>query len=177
MSNVQIWIAVFQLVSEGWEWGVKPAPQIPLPYYKTRHVASGLNGSFRTLDLSLSGHGSMELLVHSVINLLVPQEAENSSTSRAFRSFWKRALPNSVSFFGIISPYKGMGDQISKDTEKCSIDLTTKCTEINSKFLFIFSSFVSLCACFFFEPLSYFSLGFVTSKAPTCDTDTIRPGK
>jgi hypothetical protein len=87
MGNRQIWIAVFQLVSEGREWGVKPGPQIPLPYYKTRHVASGLNGSFRTLDLSLSGHGSMEPLVNTVINLLVPQEAENSSTSRAFRSF------------------------------------------------------------------------------------------
>jgi hypothetical protein len=66
---------------------MKPGPQIPLPYYKTRHVASGLNGSFRTFDLSLSGYGSMEPLVKTVINLLVPQEAENSSTSGAFRSF------------------------------------------------------------------------------------------
>ena len=62
-------------------------------------------------------------------------------------SFWKRALSNSVSFFGIISPYKRMGDQISKDTEKCSVALTTKCTEINREFLFIFSSFISSCAC------------------------------
>jgi len=29
MGNGQIWVAVFQLVSEGREWGVKPGPQIP----------------------------------------------------------------------------------------------------------------------------------------------------
>jgi hypothetical protein len=69
----------------------------------------------------------MEHLVNTVINLLVPQKAENScTTSRAFRSFGKRALPNSVSFFGIISLYKRMRDQISKDTEKWSIALRTK---------------------------------------------------
>jgi len=63
---------------------VKPGSQIPLPYYKTTHVASGLNGTFITPDLSLSEFGSMEPLVNTVINLLVAQEAENSSTSRAF---------------------------------------------------------------------------------------------
>jgi len=113
---------------------MKPGSQIPLPYYKTRHVASGLNGSFITLDLSLSEYGSMEPLVNTVINLLVEQEEENSSTSRAFRKLLKKGLYRiQLVSLELYLLRRGMGDQISKDTEKCSIALTTKGTEINSK--------------------------------------------
>jgi hypothetical protein len=146
-----------------------------------------------------------------------------------------------------------MGDQISRDTEMCSIALSTKCTEINGKIYIYFLEFRLVVCVLMFEPfnplayqfftqkmvsrsiynlkidtiymcdipfdrsflqlsngirhvmpstntkpeltakasmsqpvsqpavyangLSYFSLGFVTSKAPTCNTGTIRSGK